>query len=231
MCVKSRRLMITAALFVFFCSTVSAQAQLSDRRAFEERLSKVVTLAYSPGASREQIGIAAKALADFAAEYPYSDLAGDAEVLPVLLLFMGASLKGEREAAEGYIGDMEALCGKYPGGSFSDFTCRKWRELQLSSGVVYIPYQYLPVYMQGILAMDSRDFPAAIDKFSLLKDSLDLGSDPAGMLACEVYGALLMSCKSLGQAEGLKKFSAEALERFPDNSQLAGLVKSITQRP
>ncbi len=221
---------LITAFIIFVSSGHPDVAAAGDKDDFDKRLTAFLTTSISPKSAEVDIKLAAEDLIKFSSSYPKSQFANDAIILPTLILFVGASSQGDREAAQAYIKRVQAVADKYPGGALNDFTCERWRELlgQQSSGAVFIPYKYLPAYMRGSLAMDLRNFQDIIDNFQILTQDLDFKKDASGMLAYEVYTPLLVAYRYLGESEQFDNTIKEARKKFPDNLLLMEAINRVT---
>ncbi|MDD4895059.1 MAG: hypothetical protein PHW54_07100, partial [Candidatus Omnitrophica bacterium] len=169
---KKYFLVLITSFIVFTSSIHPVIAAPGDKNDFDAKLTAFLTISLAPKSSETDIRLAADELIKFYSNYPNSQFANDALILPTLILFVGASSQGDKDAALLFISKIKAIADKNPAGRLNDFTCKRWRELlgQQSSGAIFIPYKYLPAYMRGTLGLDSRDFQAVVDNFEILKE-------------------------------------------------------------
>ena len=227
---KEYFLVLITSFIVFTSSIHPAIAAPGDKDAFDKRMTDFLSTSLSPKSSDVDIKLSADELIKFSSDYPNSQFANDALILPTLILFVGASSQGDKDAALVYINRVQDIANKYPAGKLNDFTCKRWRELlgMQSSGAVFIPYKYLPAYMRGSLGVDSRDFQAVIDNFEDLKENLDFKKDTSDMLAYEIYTPLLIAYRYLGETDRFDSTIKEARKKFPDNLLLMEAINRVT---
>lgn len=222
---------MVACVGIFFIFLLSADiyAETPDKYIFETRLTRFIQAADSDEPSEVEVEIALEELVQFATDYPNSEFISDSQIIPYLVLFFGASSEGNKKAALFVIDKIEAIVSKYPEGKLNDFTVQKFREFfgVESSGAVFIPYKYLPTYMLGTLAMDTRHMQDVVDNFSSLRKKLDFEEDAYGVLTYEIYAQLLIALKLLGETDEFNIVAQEASEKFPDNIQLMETIKRL----
>ena len=224
------RSLFLAALIFFLLPAQSALSDDSDSRAYASRLVAMIKAGgLDPGEEQLKTLVEArKAFMEFADEYPSSDFADDSIFVYSLIEFMGALLVPPRDlnAAKQMIAVMEGMAEKFPYGSLEPLTYSVLgREMGQGavSGAFYIPYRFMPEYMEALLAFHTRDFKNAASRFLRLKESLLPIRDEA--VAAEIYAPLYMAYLSCSRSRDAQAVLDEVYEAYPD-SNLASVIRS-----
>ena len=118
-------------------------------------------------------------LNEFRTKYPASPLANDAYYVPLLIEFTGAVMQKDKDTAEKHMNSMQQFIQQHPDGATTELTRKIWRDSlgEKASGVLYISYDLITNFMNGLMASEFQDDNASVKYFTILKNQLNFDNE------------------------------------------------------